>query len=166
MNFASTWNNLLKYCISVEYLLMGSCLQGALQKKIHIDPFVERFETVTLGRSHWWIFLVLGAIYLNIAFPPSAFSLIEVNLQAALRKDLRIAPFVQRFQTATLGRPCWWILPVLGTKNRISVDFLLVGGYIQGALRKKLFIAALIKHFKTDTLGRSYWYVLPALGTI
>ena len=51
MNFCSTWNNLFKHCISVDILLVGY-VQGALQKKLRIVPFVERFkkllwETVT-----------------------------------------------------------------------------------------------------------------------
>ena len=35
-------------------------------------------------------------------------------MQGALRKEPRIAPFVERFKIAILGRFCWWILPVLG----------------------------------------------------
>ena len=51
MNFASTWNNLLKHCISAEFRLMESYVQGALRKELHIAPFVEGFKTATLGRS-------------------------------------------------------------------------------------------------------------------
>ena len=43
MNFGSTWNNLLKQCIYA---------QGALRKKLHIAPFVDRFKTATLEKSH------------------------------------------------------------------------------------------------------------------
>ena len=32
--------------------------------------------------------------------------LMEGYVQGALRKNLRIAPFAERFKTATLGRPC------------------------------------------------------------
>ena len=34
------------------------------------------------------------------------FLLVEGYLQGALRKELRIAPFVERFQITTLGRSC------------------------------------------------------------
>ena len=39
MTFASTWNNLLKHCISIDFLLMEGYVQGALQKELHIAPF-------------------------------------------------------------------------------------------------------------------------------
>ena len=52
MNFASTWNNLLKHWISAEFLLMEGYVQGALRKKPRIAPFVERFKTASLGRSY------------------------------------------------------------------------------------------------------------------
>ena len=51
MNFASTWNNLLKYWISFEFLLIEGFVQGALRKELHIASFVERFKIATLGRS-------------------------------------------------------------------------------------------------------------------
>ena len=51
MNFASIWKNLLKNCISVAILLIERYVLGALQKWLHIAPFVERFKTATLGRS-------------------------------------------------------------------------------------------------------------------
>ena len=50
MNFASTWNNLLKHWISAEFFLMAGYLQGALRKQMRIAPFVERFKIVTLER--------------------------------------------------------------------------------------------------------------------
>ena len=34
------------------------------------------------------------------------FLLLENFVQGALRKELHIAPFVERFKTATLGRSC------------------------------------------------------------
>ena len=52
INFASTWANLLKHCISTEFLLIEAFVQVALQKKLCIAPFAERFQTVTLGKSH------------------------------------------------------------------------------------------------------------------
>ena len=50
MNFASTWNKLLKYCISAKFLLMEGYVQGALREKLHIAPFVERLKTATFGK--------------------------------------------------------------------------------------------------------------------
>ena len=52
MNFASTWNNLLKQWISSEFLLMEGYEQGALRKELHNVPFAERFKTTTLGKRH------------------------------------------------------------------------------------------------------------------
>ena len=52
MNFVSTWNNLLKHCISAEFFPDEGYVQGALQKELHIDPFVECFKTATLGNSY------------------------------------------------------------------------------------------------------------------
>ena len=52
MNFASTWNNLLKNWISSEFLQIEDYVQGALQKELHIILFVERFKTTTLGKRH------------------------------------------------------------------------------------------------------------------
>ena len=52
MNFASTWNNLLKNWISSEFLQMEDYVEGALQKELHIVLFVERFKTTTLRKHH------------------------------------------------------------------------------------------------------------------
>ena len=52
MVFASTWNNLLKHCISADFLLMESYVQCALRKELRIAPFVECFKTATLGKSY------------------------------------------------------------------------------------------------------------------
>ena len=52
MNFASNWNNLLKHCIYANALLMKGYGQGALQKELRNDPFVERLKTATLGKSY------------------------------------------------------------------------------------------------------------------
>ena len=45
INFASTWNNLHKHCISNEFLLVEGYVQGAIRTELHIAPFVERFKT-------------------------------------------------------------------------------------------------------------------------
>ena len=51
MHFASTWNNLLKHFISIDFLLVEGYVQGALRKELRIAPLVELSKTVTLGRS-------------------------------------------------------------------------------------------------------------------
>ena len=51
MHFVSNWNNLLKCCLSADFLLMECYAQGALRKQLHIAPFVECFKTATLGKS-------------------------------------------------------------------------------------------------------------------
>ena len=35
-----------------KFLLIEGSVQGALRKKLPIDPFVERFKTATLGESY------------------------------------------------------------------------------------------------------------------
>ena len=51
MNFASTWNNLLKHWISVDFFLAEGYGQGALRKDLRIAPFVEHFNVATLRKS-------------------------------------------------------------------------------------------------------------------
>ena len=51
MNFASTWNNLLKHWISVDFFLVEGYGDGAPRQDLHIAPFVERFDIATLGKS-------------------------------------------------------------------------------------------------------------------
>ena len=52
VTFASTWNSILKHCISAKFLLMEGYAQGAIRKELHIAPFGEHFKTTTLGKSH------------------------------------------------------------------------------------------------------------------
>ena len=106
INFASTWNNLLKYCISAEFLLVAGYVQCVLRKELRIDPFVERFKADTLGKSYWWKLSLTGKIYLSIAFF-SDFLLILSYTQGALQKELLITSFAELFQNANLGR-CYW----------------------------------------------------------
>ena len=120
-------------------------------------PSIERFKTATLGRSYRCILPLLWTICKNISVE---FLLVEGYLQGALQKELRIAPFVERFKTAFLGMSYWWILPALGMnwlKHWISVEFLLIENYLQGALRKELRIAPFVERFKKTALGRSCW---------
>ena len=51
MNFACTWNNLLKHWISVNFFLVEGYGQDALRKDLRIAPFVEHFNIATLGKS-------------------------------------------------------------------------------------------------------------------
>ena len=74
---------------------MQGYVQGALRKELLITPFIERLKTATLGKSYWEILPVFGIIYLNIAFL-MIFLLIDGLLQGALRKELPIAPSVER----------------------------------------------------------------------
>ena len=50
--FCSTWNNLLKHCISAKRLLTKGYVQGALREELLIASFVERLETTTVGKSN------------------------------------------------------------------------------------------------------------------
>ena len=52
MHFVSTWNHLLKHCVSVELLLEEGYLQSALRKEVRIAHFVERFKSASLGKSY------------------------------------------------------------------------------------------------------------------
>ena len=52
MNFASTWNKLLKHWIYTNLLLMEGYVQDALRKELLIAPFMESVETATLERSY------------------------------------------------------------------------------------------------------------------
>ena len=47
MTFASTWNNLLEYCIFADFLLREGYKKGALRKELRIDTFAERLKTAT-----------------------------------------------------------------------------------------------------------------------
>ena len=47
MTFASTWNNLLEYCIFADFLLREGYKKGALRKELGIDTFVEWLKTAT-----------------------------------------------------------------------------------------------------------------------
>ena len=49
-DFASTWGNLLEYCIPVKCLLIEGEVQGGLAEELSIAPFVESINTPTLGK--------------------------------------------------------------------------------------------------------------------
>ena len=50
-NLISTWHNLSKHCVFFADSLLIVVL-GALQKELHIAPFIERFKTVALEKSY------------------------------------------------------------------------------------------------------------------
>ena len=74
----------------------------------------------------------------------------EGDLQGALWKELRIAPFALK---QLLSEDDWNVL----LKHCISIDFLLVKGYVQDALLKELLVDLILDPFKTTALGKSYW---------
>ena len=87
------------------------------------------------------------------------FLLIEGYVQGALRKELHIAPFLERFKKNY--RKVLLINFVRIWHNLLShcifAKFWLMEDYVQGALRKELQIAPFLEHFKTTTLRKSYW---------
>ena len=54
--------------MSVNFFLVEGYGKSALQKVLHIAPFVERFKTATLGSSSGQILPVLKTNYLTIGF--------------------------------------------------------------------------------------------------
>ena len=57
------YSKLLKHLIFTRFLLIEGSEQGALRKELIVAPLVERFKTVTLGKSEWETLLEVGAIY-------------------------------------------------------------------------------------------------------
>ena len=51
INLISTYSKLLNHFIFARFLLIEGSEQGALRKDRILAPFVERFKTVTLGKS-------------------------------------------------------------------------------------------------------------------
>ena len=74
--------------------------QGALRMQPIIALFKERFKTISLRKSNWYISLVLTVIYLPLNFCSSL--LVEDYKWEALRKKLIITPLVQQFKTSPL----------------------------------------------------------------
>ena len=75
----------------------------------------------------------------------------EGYVQGALRKQLHMAPSVERLKTTTFWKS-WKSLP----KHCIFADSLLIVSYIQGVLRKELLIAPFVEHFRIASLGKSH----------
>ena len=86
------------------------------------------------------------------------FLLIEGYRKYYLRKESFIAPFVERFKTATLTKSSKWIFLVL-TATCLNLfnfaDFLMIEDNEQGTLRKDPVIAAFVDQLKTITLRKS-----------
>ena len=81
-------------------------------------------------------------------------------VQGALRGELLMASFVERFKTSTLGKSHWYILPVLGKnklKRCISYKFLPTEGHVEGPLQKEQHITPFTERFRITTLGKSSW---------
>ena len=77
--------------------------QGALRKELIFAPFVERFKAGTLRKVFLINFIsTYSKLLKHFIFP--RFLLIEDYEQGALRKELIVAPFVERFKTATLRK--------------------------------------------------------------
>ena len=51
-DIASTLNNLLKHCVSTEFLPKEGEVQGALRKELLIAPFIVRLKAATLGKPY------------------------------------------------------------------------------------------------------------------
>ena len=103
MNFASTWQKLLKYCISAEFLLVEGYVQGALRKELNIDPFVERFKTATFGK-YYQIKVITTWKNLPKHYIFADFLPIVSYTQSTLRKEQLITSFVVLFKNANLRK--------------------------------------------------------------
>ena len=78
---------------------------GALRQDLRITPFEEHFKTCTF----WKVLLMnFASIWNNLLkhWISVDFFLAEGYGQGTLRKDLRIAPFVEHFDIATLRKSC------------------------------------------------------------
>ena len=92
---------MLKHCVVADFLLIEGYVQGALRKELHIAPFLERFKknyrkVLLINFVRIWHNLLSHCIF-------AKFQLMEGYVMGALRKELRIAFFVQRFKTTTFG---------------------------------------------------------------
>ena len=85
---------------------------GALRKELLMAPFTERFKRVALGKPYWQILPIIRE-KLRKHWISAEIWLMEGSVQGASLNELHIPPFKERFKIATLGRSCWWILPVL-----------------------------------------------------
>ena len=88
------------------------------------------------------------------------FLLIEGYRKYYLRKELVIAPFVERFKAATLRKSSKWtffLLTAAWLNLSVFVNFLMIEDNEQGALKKDGEITAFVEHLKTITLRKFNW---------
>ena len=90
-------------CIFVVFLRIVALVQSALRKELFIAPLVEHFKMAALEKSGWEILLAPLPIYLKHCISTD-FLLTWALVQSALQKELSIVPFVERINTATLGK--------------------------------------------------------------
>ena len=88
----------------------------------------------------------------------SRFPLIEGHEQGALRKEMIVAPFVERFKNSYFEKA--FLINFISTyskllKHFIFACFLLIEGWEQGALQKELTIAPFVGQFKRATWRKS-----------
>ena len=166
IHFVSTWNNLLKHSISLEFLLIEGLVQGTLWKELLAVSFVKRFNAVSLIKSYRYIFPVLVTIYWRIPF---LLNFADGKLsRRCCTKGAAHYSFCRALYNSYFGKALlrdfansWNNL----LKHCTSAEYLLIQGYVQGALRKELFIAPFVEHFKITTLGKSQWLHLSMLQT-
>ena len=98
MNFASSWKNLIKNCISADFLLMEEYVQSDAQKE-----HLEHFKIATLGKA---LMINFASICNNLLKHSISvkFLLMECYVKCALRKELYIASFIVHFKTTTWGK--------------------------------------------------------------
>ena len=88
----------------------------------------------------------------------SRFPLIEGHEQGALRKEMIVAPFVERFKNSYFEKA--FLINFIRTytkllKHFIFAPFLLIEDYRKGALRKELIVAPIVERFKISTLRKA-----------
>ena len=106
---------------------MQGYVLGALRKELLIASFVEPLKQLLSESLTANIYQYFEQKWLSIAFSPNFFqteSYESCSTKVALRKKVFIASFVKRFNTGTLGKSYWYILPVLGTIY-LNIPFLL-----------------------------------------
>ena len=118
-HFISSYSSLIKHFSFADLLQIEYNEQDALQKKPVIAPFVVQFKQLLWGLTINFIITYNSLLFFSSFFFShhcifSHPSLIEDYKQGALGKELIIAPLIDRFQKATLGKVCWQILLALG----------------------------------------------------
>ena len=73
-DFASTWSNVLKHCISAEIWLIEALVQSALRKELFIALLVERFKihmkitsrsVLVYQRFNYWVLSVTAFVTID-----------------------------------------------------------------------------------------------------